>query len=77
MKAFALLTSFVVIGVVFVGAGNVISVSSDLVTSNTIGMNSNVSFIAPMPVNVSLSENLLPHELYLGTPEFFVMMEGK
>jgi len=77
MKVFALLTSFIILGGIFIGAGNVAAVKYDLIDSHTVGMNSNISFIAPMPVNVSVPQNLLPHEIYIGTPEFFVIMEGK
>jgi len=77
MKIFALMASFIVISVIFMGAGAVSSVNYEWVKSNGIGMESNVSFIAPMPVNVSSSAYLLPHEIFLGTSEFFVAMEGK
>ena len=77
MKLFALTTSLLVIGVIFAGAGNVASVNLENIDSTTIGMESNASFVAPMPVNASFHEYLLPHEIWLGMPEFFVAMEGK
>ena len=76
-KLFAIITSFLAIGVIFVGAGNVMAINYENVSSNTIGMNSNASFIAPMPVNISLPQYLLPHEIWFGSPEFFVIMEGR
>jgi hypothetical protein len=77
MKLFAIGVSFIVTSVIFMGAGTVSSINYDWVNDNEIGMESNVSFIAPMPINVSSAAYLLPHEIYIGTPEFFVAMEGK
>ena len=77
MKVFALLSSFIVTSVIFMGAGAISTASYNWIEENEIGMQSNVSFISPMPINVSASENILPHEILIGTPEFFIAMEGK
>lgn len=77
MKLFAIAVSLIIAGVIFVGAGNVASVDYAYIDSSTMGMESNASFVAPVPVNVSFHEYLLPHEIWIGTPEFFLVMEGK
>ncbi|MCD6171033.1 MAG: hypothetical protein J7J36_01230 [Thermoplasmata archaeon] len=74
-KLFAIISAFIAFGVAFAGAGAVQSASYECVDSSNTGMNSNASFLAPIPVNLSMQSYLLPHEIWLGTSEFFQVID--
>lgn len=74
-KIFAIISAFIAFEVAFAGAGTVQSMSYENVDSSSIGMDSNASFLAPMPVNLSMQSYLLPHEIWLGTSEFFQVID--
>ncbi len=63
------------IATIFSGSGSVAMVESGNVDATTIGMNSNASFIAPMPVNISFHSFMLPHEIWMGSPRFMAIMK--
>ena len=73
-KLFAVISAFIAFGVIFMGAGAVEAISFDYINSETIGMDSNTSFFAPT-LNISMPLSMLPHEIWIGTQEFFVMVE--
>ena len=67
--------AFFIIATIFTGSGSMAMVNTGNIDSTTIGMDSNASFITPMPVNISFQSYMLPHEIWMGNVRFMAMME--
>ncbi|KAA0014912.1 MAG: hypothetical protein FE041_01480 [Thermoplasmata archaeon] len=74
MKAFALATTAVVLGVAFLGSATTcqLPVGYEIVD---VSVNVNASFLAPVPINYTVVPLTATHSIYIGSHQFFYAIE--
>ena len=75
MKAFALLTAAMLFSLIFSATATTVFYEPTGYTKVDGYMDMNLSFIAPSPINYTLVPVMAPHEIYLGSNEFFIATE--
>ncbi|HEC75913.1 MAG TPA: hypothetical protein ENI33_01475 [Thermoplasmatales archaeon] len=75
MKIFALLTAFMIVGVVFMGCATTGYSEIPGYKKVDVNTNGNISFLAPAPINYTIIPVSSPHEIYIGSQRFFEVTE--